>query len=392
MPTDKFQNDFFGGGIMKKIKVFILFGFIFFLVFIILGEIVLRLFEKKIQLMRPISLQKESLQYTSSLFVTHLFPQQEQSFVNRAWYSNEHGFPTYRVNEFGYRGKDFTVDKAPGTVRIVVYGGSAVFDLAMPEGKDWPHRVEQFLRQDGFNNVEVINAGVSGNTAYDSFGYLFAEGHQLRPDYVLLYSTWNDIKLFSNSNMLARTAHPYEAKNDPFLYYKNSVDKNLGEHLLLYSFLRYSFLKWKYRLGLEGAAPEKKVEYNIAQRALEQYKLNIQMFVDCARNIGATPILMTEGTLITKDNENVEKWRLRHIRNIMPYDFMLQSLEEAAKIIKSVAQEKNVDLIDAKELLVEKEEMLYFDHVHLGDAGSEELASIVKEHIKKILSAKGNNK
>lgn len=109
------------------------------------------------------------------------------------------------------------------------------------------------------------------------------------------------------------------------------------------------------------------------------------MFVDCARNIGAVPILMTEGSLIKEDNRNKEEWRLRHVDLYVPYDFSYIAIEEADKIIRSVAKEKNVYFIDAKKLLIEKNNILFIDHVHLEDEGSKELATIVKNELKKLI-------
>src|SRR5262245_44067511 len=91
----------------------------------------------------------------------------------------------YRITDKGYRGDDFEWQKPQGTVRILVYGGSSVFDIYQGEGRDWPARVERALTEGGIA-AEVINAGVPGHTSLDSLGLLLAEGHRLDPDYVLL--------------------------------------------------------------------------------------------------------------------------------------------------------------------------------------------------------------
>ena len=236
----------------------------------------------------------------------------------------------------------------------------------------------------------MINAGSPGYASYDSVGIFFAEGHHFKPDYVILYNTWNDIKRFSTDMSLLRELQPYTPRNDPFLFHQNKLDQYLDDHSYLYTFLRLKYLKWKYRPGLEGAAKDTKKEYKLNPDAMDQFKLSLEMFVDCARNIGATPILMTEGTLIQKDNEKKEKWRLRFVPSIIPYDFSYTAIQEAATIIKSVAKEKNAVLIDAKELLVEKDHLLFIDHVHLEDQGSEELAIIVKNKLEELIKNSKN--
>lgn len=45
----------------------------------------------------------------------------------------------------------------------------------------------------------------------------------------------------------------------------------------------------------------------ISELGLKQYRLNMETFVDIARNIGAEPILMIEARLVTPDNTSREK-------------------------------------------------------------------------------------
>ena len=374
----------------NRLEIIAIQALVIVVAFLFFGELIGRGYEKQLARVRPRQLQKESLEFSPSVFATHVFPTKVQNFVNRYWRSSKYGNPDYYINAKGYRGPDFNVEKKPGTIRIIVYGGSSVFDLALPEGKDWPHQVEQYLHADGFANAEVINAGSPGYASYDSLGIFFAEGHHFKPDYVILYHTWNDIKRFATDTSLLRELQPYNPGNDPFLYHQNILDQYLDEHSYLYTLLRLKYLKWKYRPGLEGAAKDTKKEYKLNRDAMDQFKLSLEMFVDCARNIGATPILMTEGTLIQKDNQKKEKWRLRHVAGIIPYDFSYTAIQEAAAIIRFVVKEKNADLIDAKRLLVEKDRLLYIDHIHLDDTGSDELAIIVKNKLEELIKSSAN--
>ena len=345
----------------------------------------LRVFNPELSALRPKQLLKESLQYVPAVYARQIFPQEEQDIVGKYWMTPEYGHPRYHINRWGYRGRDFDVIKTPGTIRVIVYGGSAVFDLALPQGKDWPCRIEKFLHKDGFTNVEVINAGIPANTAADSLGSLFAEGHLFQPDYVILYNTWNDIKLFASDKPLLREVKPYVPDDNPFLYYKNRPDRFCGEHSLLYNFLRYVYFNVKYKPGLEGAARIKKKDYAINPNALAQFKMNVEMFVDCARDAGAVPILMTQGSLIRQDNQEQDSFRLRYVEQIVPYDFSYKATQAADDIIRTVAKDKKAEMIDAKKLMVEKDQMLFFDHVHLDGPGSEQLAAIVGGKLKELI-------
>jgi len=52
---------------------------------------------------------------------------------------------------------------APETLRIVAFGDSLTAGYGLPPGKDFATRLEAALKQRG-HNVEVVNAGVSGDT------------------------------------------------------------------------------------------------------------------------------------------------------------------------------------------------------------------------------------
>lgn len=166
-----------------------------------LGEVIVRLFSVG-GYATPDTLRRATLQYGAVVYARHALPQMEQQSANRI---------PFRVNRRGYRGPDFVVPKPAGTIRIVILGGSQVFDILAPEGADWPRLVEQRLRTRGFPAAEVINAGVPGHASSDSLGRLFTEVWMFEPDFILLCNAWNDIKYFANlspDRSLLRTVEP----------------------------------------------------------------------------------------------------------------------------------------------------------------------------------------
>ncbi len=79
----------------------------------------------------------------------------------------------------------------------------------MSEGADWPHLVEQYLKEKGLSNVEVINGGIPGLPSFDSMGRLFSDGWTLNPDYVINYEAWNDIYCFTNKITIQKYYRPH---------------------------------------------------------------------------------------------------------------------------------------------------------------------------------------
>ena len=88
----------------------------------------------------------------------------------------------YRINSQGLRNRETTYQKPPGTFRIVVIGDSRTFGWGVPIEKHFSTLLEGY-----FQNVEVINMGVSGFGIDQELLYLMSEGFRYQPDLVLAY-------------------------------------------------------------------------------------------------------------------------------------------------------------------------------------------------------------
>src|SRR5262245_10194405 len=97
--------------------------FIWILAFLMLGEVGLRLYGKGIEKTRPKYLMGRALIYEPALFARHVFPRKAQKLIPNQGEVSASGDIQYQINDKGYRGKDFAVEKEPGTIRIMVYGG-----------------------------------------------------------------------------------------------------------------------------------------------------------------------------------------------------------------------------------------------------------------------------
>ena len=315
--------------------------------------------------------QKTALQYAPAVFARHVFPAQVQDVWG--WDGAR-----WRINPHGYRGADFTVPKPTGVRRIIVYGGSAVFNPSSTDGRDWPHRVEQKLRERGYRDVEVINAGIPGHASFDSVGRLFAEGFRFQPDYVVLYNAWNDIKMFHDTRPLLRALPVYQPDADVRVNYVNAVDRFFSFHSRLYLGFRARYIAWKLQLGVEGKqAPANDTLLDaLDPDALRQYRLAVETFADVARNVGAVPVLMTQARLLAPTNTPEQQQRIHFRYQRLTPDALHAAYAETDRIVRAVAATKQAVLLDAT-LPLTGVDAYFQDHVHLTDAGSEALADFV---------------
>lgn len=324
----------------------------------------------------PAAMKEANLEFDSEVLRRYVFPQKEKDVVGL-------GGARWHINALGYRGHDFSVEKPSDTVRIIIYGGSQVFDM---QEVDWPHRVEEVLRNSGFPEVEVINAGHPGHMSYDSFEKLLTEGHEFNPDYVLLDDAWNDLGYFDSEKSFLRSGIHLKIieSGDPRVSYLGTLDRLLCGLSQAYGRLRNRVLIWRLNVAHEGMKRRRQPSSKISGIALKQYRLNVEMFVDCARDIGAVPILMTQPRLPDRRNTEDDKKRIGYEYQPFTPSVLCDALDRADAALFAVAKEKEVLLIDASSRMTGKGGF-FMDHIHLSGDGSKKIAEIVADSLKGVL-------
>ena len=97
-------------------------------------------------------------------------------------------------NSYGYRGEEFSLHKPDGSYRIVAVGGSTTYGIDIEDFRhSYPYQLGEYLRQQGHENVEVINAGVVGYTSHQTLINIQFRVLPLQPDLVVIYQGYNDI-------------------------------------------------------------------------------------------------------------------------------------------------------------------------------------------------------
>ena len=354
------------------------------------GEIAVRLL---LRYNTPDTIRENSLQYRPSTFTRHLLAPNQEIDRGKAWgdtsASDASEALTYTINRHGYRGAEWPTQKPQGSCRLAVLGGSAVFDLGAAEGVDWPHQVQELLRPRASElgiGLEVINAGVPGHTSADAVGKLYADLWRFEPDAVLLYNAWNDIKTFTSltpSMPLPDLVQPHDPKADPFQNYAGPVDRLLG-HSQLYIKLRNRYLLWRYPLGLEGQVADDQLRDRFDPWALRQYRLNVELVVDGARNLGSQPILLTQATLVTPTTTDEDRERIAYGYQGLQHDALVQAVQSCNDTVRQVAAAKETPLLDLDARFSGRSE-LFDDHVHTSRLGSQALATAVAEFLESKL-------
>ncbi len=102
------------------------------------------------------------------------------------------------INRWGFRGPDFEIEKAPGTIRVLTLGASSTFGYHNRDDETYPHYLQATLeRRVPDQRFEVINFAIPHATTDNIVAMFRAEGLRLDPDVVTLYAGVNDSAVLS---------------------------------------------------------------------------------------------------------------------------------------------------------------------------------------------------
>lgn len=294
---------------------------------------------------------------------------------------NEHG-RRVQVNALGFRGPEPAPEPARGTLRLIALGGSSTFchDVS-DDAHTWPARLEARLTAALGAPVEVINLGLPGyDTANSKVNYLFT-GRALHPHVVLVYHTWNDLKLVRSvdaSAMLPRDA----------LSGRSGASRNVSPlaRLLwdaqLSQRVRRAYLAlrdgaWENYYGsLEGRG--RAAEAPIGDRGWRWFRQNFVDVVRFAHDDGVLPVVISEATLAHPEalEDAARRATIRNELLDMTLPRLIETWPEAVRILRDVAEREGAVFADGYAAVPGDLDHLR-DHVHLTDRGADRLAEAI---------------
>lgn len=97
-----------------------------------------------------------------------------------------------RINNYGFRGKDITIEKEPGVVRIMAIGDSFTFGVGAEEDETIPFLIEKELKKES-KRVEVLNSGFGSYSPLLHFLKVRDEYLEFSPDLVIYFFDFSDL-------------------------------------------------------------------------------------------------------------------------------------------------------------------------------------------------------
>ena len=107
---------------------------------------------------------------------------------------NRHAFlmgAQFDTNAKGLRDREFSYEKPPGKLRILMLGDSFTVGWGAKFDETFPKRIERIYADRGIE-ADVINTGVGNYNTIQEVEYYLTEGYKYNPDIVVLNFTFND--------------------------------------------------------------------------------------------------------------------------------------------------------------------------------------------------------
>jgi lysophospholipase L1-like esterase len=272
-----------------------------------------------------------------------------------------------RINNHGFRGEDFVVDKPPGVTRIITLGSSSTFGYYDRDDETYPFYLEAALTERcGAGSIEVLNLGVPHLISEEIAALFLSEGLSYQPDIVTLYSGNNDSMI----------PPPEELSSQVATAKWRSVE-SLARHSLVVRFLSY------LSEGGEMSSPVGDGLIGIHARRRSQFFLqNVELIANACEERGITFIVMNQQKKSTSwwPSSAAYRERMRNLtyrqeiaqtlarleidRNLTNFELSMLVHGQMMEALESWAKARHVPFADIIEEL-DHDRHLLLSYVHL---------------------------
>jgi len=276
------------------------------------------------------------------------------------WVEGDPEKPRTVHNSHGFRGPEITREKPPGTFRVACLGGSSTYGHGPTSNETtWPYQLQELLTlQLGGRPVEVLNAGTSGYSSFESLVNLAFRVVEYDPDVVLVYHSINDVRLWrwpgiEPDNTHFRAVWPVTRRT--------TLTRWL-EHSRLFLFLRARFTDMASEdLGswvIKDFGQKTPLRWQLQPEGPRYFERNLtNMVALCrARNI---QLVFGKQAYFRDDLENKAD---------------IGGMSVATAVLEKVAKRAQIPFVDV-DANIPQERTYFTNDVHVTDAGARKIAS-----------------
>ncbi len=324
--------------------------------------------------------KERELQYVGDAFLNYRLKPDQAIYPGKGWFHvmNDH---VWHINSLGLRGCETEKIPSPGTFRIAVLGGSAVFDIGVSDNNTFVHKLQEMLQRQTGKEIEVINCGVSGWSTVHSLVNYMLRIRYLKPNLILVYHTWNDIKYFS-------CLHDGFDLPKYFSLYGESRQRYLNGSFPLAQVDALRIMLLKAKVKLQGKSVVENGSRSFVGKKVQSEQIfdttlfenSLTDLVRLAKQDGVSVLLSTQANLAYDDTTTEDRKRICYSYVNTDHDGLVKAIKLANDVIFHVGKKEGVPVIDVYKSMMGKSEC-FIDHVHLNAAGCEKIAALFSNRI-----------
>lgn len=279
---------------------------------------------------------------------------------------------------------------------LVFLGASTTACIYVDEDQRYPYLVGQLLEQKTGKKITSINSGVGGNNSLHSLDILLNKIIPMKPDVVVMMHNINDLvtliydKTYWGNN-------PTRKPIVDFYFYKNLTglkalstlarDMYIPNLHAAIRILSHKIFGKKVKVQDDEFAYIRGKKLTINEAAIvDEFKMNLQTFINICRARKITPVLMTQ---FNRYKPNPDPKVLAAMQGFqsdsgISVDEFMALYAEFNEAIREVGKQNGVQVIDLANLIPQDKKYIY-DVVHLNTTGSQLAAKVISERLQPLV-------
>lgn len=286
------------------------------------------------------------------------------------------------VNGHGFRGRDWSKKKPPGTVRVAVLGGSAAFGYWLEDAHVLAAQLEPRLRAlaPPGRAVEVLNFATVGYDSAQELILLATEAIDHSPDAIVLFDGWND---YANARWIPKdrpNRHAFFCQLETAVERGHEPGKNLLRCSAFFRAMERRARKWREQKGPARAPGDLTDHPDGAPR----YREGLERMCRLAKGYGIAVVMVSQPELFQRaDPVPPEEQKLRASAEPGSAEYARAVYPIYVGVAKEVATAEGVRYVDCSHPFDGLGEAVFMDEVHLNERGNaliaERLAPVIAE-------------
>ncbi len=280
---------------------------------------------------------------------------------------------------------------------LVFLGGSTVACIYVEEDRRYPYLVGNILEQRTGKKITSLNSGVGGNNSLHSLDILLNKIVPVRPDAVVMMHNINDlVALIYDRTYWSK--NPTRAAIVNFSFYKNLTGlkalATLARDLYIPNLHAATRILSKKIFGKKVKDPDDEFAYIRGKKLtvdeatiLDEFKMNLNTFINICRARRITPVLMTQFNRYKSDPDPKVLKAMQGFESDsgIPVGEFMNLYAKFNQAIREVGEKNGILVIDLAALIPQDKQYMY-DVVHLNTRGSELAARLISDKLQPLVS------